>query len=486
MIKRVYCFLIIIFIVQFLFSQSEQNDSYYISDMGFDYEISNNLNWGYGEPVITIVIPDSPAEKAGLKPNDIIMEINGVATFLRQEELLEDLLFNRSTKNNIDLTIRNFGNSFVSKSITNKVIPDTQLSERDLAIICAPYDFENSRAEKFTVPIKIKSLNNDDVDYSDFYSFDFENKTIKSEAKQIIIDIMTEKGLKYDSTNPDFHIDLSYSYKKQEESKNNKLQTTNIKSNNEENVKRFLFKENETVVFPVTYSELNEEYLGQISLIFYEKNIIKNGEKTKIWEANISEFFAEDIKLNLFFDTYIPLMLMAYPYVSDCNSITYEFEKRNFLYTGIQYHSMNFPLISNVDINSPAYKSGIRRNQTITKVQKRKICQNLDELLFDINLFQDNTKELRYEEGFNNDNLNSSTNRFCKQDEEKELTKIFKNRNYNTVFSYIYDYNKFINPKYDGIIEFEMEDKNRKYKRLVKAENKQENIIRILNYDRQQ
>ncbi len=34
---------------------------------GITFEISNNPNWGYGEPVVLSVEPYSPAEKAGIK-----------------------------------------------------------------------------------------------------------------------------------------------------------------------------------------------------------------------------------------------------------------------------------------------------------------------------------------------------------------------------------------------------------------------------------
>ena len=43
---------------------------------GFAFEISNNPNWGNGEPVVINITPGSPAERAGLKLNDIILEVN--------------------------------------------------------------------------------------------------------------------------------------------------------------------------------------------------------------------------------------------------------------------------------------------------------------------------------------------------------------------------------------------------------------------------
>ena len=52
-------------------------------NLGFRFEISNNPNWGENEPVVVEVTPGSPAARAGLKLNDIILEVNGNGTFLK-------------------------------------------------------------------------------------------------------------------------------------------------------------------------------------------------------------------------------------------------------------------------------------------------------------------------------------------------------------------------------------------------------------------
>ena len=52
-------------------------------NLGFSFEISSNSNWGEHEPVIRSIVPGSPAAKAGLKINDIIMEVNGKGTYLK-------------------------------------------------------------------------------------------------------------------------------------------------------------------------------------------------------------------------------------------------------------------------------------------------------------------------------------------------------------------------------------------------------------------
>ena len=78
--------------------------------LGFSYEFSNNKNWGKDKPVIMKVYPNSPAEKAGLKQNDIIERINGA----RIEEISPDdvdSLISDPEVREVRLTIHNFSSN---------------------------------------------------------------------------------------------------------------------------------------------------------------------------------------------------------------------------------------------------------------------------------------------------------------------------------------------------------------------------------------
>lgn len=74
--------------------------------LGITYDISQSDHWGKSKPVITSVIPYSPAELAGIKTNDLIIAIDGVQTTDISPEEIGEML-NPAGKNEVLLTIGN-------------------------------------------------------------------------------------------------------------------------------------------------------------------------------------------------------------------------------------------------------------------------------------------------------------------------------------------------------------------------------------------
>ena len=96
-------FLIVFILVGGLFAQNVDNNS---CSLGFTFEISNDKSWGFSEPVIVHIIPGSPAEKAGLKLNDIILSVNENGTYLKSSQTIMSW-FNQDP-HTMHLAIRNF------------------------------------------------------------------------------------------------------------------------------------------------------------------------------------------------------------------------------------------------------------------------------------------------------------------------------------------------------------------------------------------
>src|SRR5690554_8092678 len=81
---------------------------------GFALEISDDKSWGYKEPVVVEITPGSPAERAGLKINDILLSVNHNGTYLKSYQTI--MSWFNINETDITLAIRNFEHSF--KEIT--------------------------------------------------------------------------------------------------------------------------------------------------------------------------------------------------------------------------------------------------------------------------------------------------------------------------------------------------------------------------------
>lgn len=126
------CF-ILFYLVLFGFSLNAQGydkNCYY----GITFDISKNPNWGFGELVITDVEPNSPADKAGIKVNDIIMEINGKATYLRDNQTIASWLFDEPEPK-VKFTIRNMSSYFKEYELNRLCVNVNSVSEKQLSEI---------------------------------------------------------------------------------------------------------------------------------------------------------------------------------------------------------------------------------------------------------------------------------------------------------------------------------------------------------------
>ena len=135
---------------------------------GISFEKSENRNWGYGELVITDVEPGSRAEQAGIRVNDIIMEINGQATYLRDNPTISEWLFD-NTDPIVKFTLRNIDTNFREYTLDRECIAVNSVDESYLANIFSFYSLEDTRQKNFTLPLKINPT--PDVDFTDYHTF---------------------------------------------------------------------------------------------------------------------------------------------------------------------------------------------------------------------------------------------------------------------------------------------------------------------------
>ena len=150
--RRIVSFIVLSFIVIQLNAQSAP----IICRAGFAFEISNNPNWGNGEPVVINITPGSPVERAGLKLNDIILEINEKGTYLKPHHTIKAWLLDND-KSDMEISIRNLETDFRTISFEKDCRSRNGIDESKLASVFSFYSLEDVQNRTFHIPMKITS-----------------------------------------------------------------------------------------------------------------------------------------------------------------------------------------------------------------------------------------------------------------------------------------------------------------------------------------
>jgi len=349
-------------------------------DLGITFEISNNPSWGYGEPVITSVQPFSPAEKAGLKVSDVIMEVNSTATYLRNFTTIANWLSD-ATDPEIKLTIRNLDTYFQEYTIQRICKSARSISEFNLATAYSFYSIENTNERAFSLPLKVDP--NINVDFSDYHTFDFIKEGGNVPEMDTYINYQFEKalvarGLKRTSNDPDILIQTYYTYEP-----NVKYNPSTFSKNTK--TWRYDPELREMVALPILSAEdPNAETKGQYTLElgvrFFDKKYIDKNKLTQIWDCNAREFLTDQFKMEDYAKIHAPLMLLQYPYSSAKSVAKYQVSFKTFNYTGLNYDTRDMTTIIDVDPGSPADLAGIRSGDVVVRINHVKFDSDLEGL----------------------------------------------------------------------------------------------------------
>lgn len=436
--------LILLFISTILSGINAQSKSR-LCDFGITFEISNNASWGYGEPVILSVEPFSPASKAGLQVGDIIMEVNGTATYLRNYPTIANWLLDASTSD-IKLTIRNVDTYFKEYTIQRDCKSVNALSEFHLADAYAFYSLEDTNERAFSLPLKIEP--NPNVDFSDYHTFDFLpeetsvpdiDNYINSQIEKALI----SRGLVRSSQDPDIIVQTYYSYqpntKYNASSRNKSLYSWRYDSDSQEMIKLPILSADDT------NAEAKGQYILELGVRFFDRKHISKEKMTQIWDARSREFLTEDYDIQEYARLHAPLLLMQFPYSSAKTSAKYVVSKKGFNYTGMNFDSKDIAKITDVDINSPAYEAGVRAGDRVLKIGNTPFAYSNKDMENGYKRFIVESMPLRNPKtrfidakGFP-DCMYWSLNRY------PEVAELFTKQSiYTPCFSYLYAFNKYV------------------------------------------
>lgn len=427
---------------------------------GISFEKSENKNWGYGELVITDVEPNSPAEAAGIKVNDIIMEINGKATFLRDNVTIAEWLFDNPDPV-VTFTIRNVDTYFKEYTLNRECITVNSVDEHYLATFFSLYSLEDTRQQTFTLPLKVNPT--PEIDFTDYHTYNFyddgivDNSPIDIKIKALLEESLQKAGLKKDTENPDIWVNVFYEYAA------NPHFTGMVDPSTSGSALRFNTETKQMVKLPIyNIDELNYnikgQYIAKLGFVFYDKKNIDSAKYTQLWECNIEDYLSANYSLEEYAKFHIPLMMMQYPYSEIKSDSKYFVSFSRYNYTGIYYDADEMSMINDVDEDSPAFAAGIRPGYKINKLNGRNFDFTKNEITNGYRYFLEETKSYR-----------DSSTKFIGTDGYgdymywnagyyTDIAKQFKKNEYVTNFSYLYDFAKYVNPKYNGVMTIEAWD----------------------------
>ncbi|MGV8963181.1 MAG: PDZ domain-containing protein [Candidatus Saccharimonadaceae bacterium] len=453
--RRIVSFIILSFLVLHINGQSTST----ICRAGFAFEISNNPNWGNGEPVIINITPGSPAERAGLKLNDIILEINNNGTYLKSHQILKSWLLDNDKKD-IEISIRNLETDFRTTKFAKDCRSSEGIDESKLAPVFAFYSLEDVQNRTFHIPMKINT--NTKAVFSDYQTFDFApaqdgTPEIDARISTIFERVLKERGLKRDKNDPDIIIQTFYSYQSNSAFDSNSLIQTKEVAN-----WRFDIKNNKMVKLPLfspTEVVNNQQvpYFLEFGYRFYDRKYIDPGVMVQIWECEVKERVKSNYGLENYLEINLPLILLKYPYPGNMNLGTYEVNFLQYNYTGLNYDIKNLSKVAYVEPNSPAAEAGIKTGDKIKSIQGIKLNSDLKALTMSYRRFIVETMDLRNPNTRYTDTNGYKDCMFWEIGNYNQVEKALNKKSYQTAFTYLFNFNQYIDWNTPNTLSIEIE-----------------------------
>lgn len=427
---------------------------------GITFEFSKNPSWGFGELVVTDVEPNSAAEQSGIKVGDIVMEINGKATYLRDNQTIAEWLF-KEIDPMVKFTIRNVNTYFKEYTIERKCINSNAISERDLSSIFSFYSMEDTNHQRFILPVQVEP--NPEVTYNDYRTYDFSQaKSDSPEVDNMIMSILDRElqriGLTRDTSDPDIIVQSYYYYYS-----NPKYTGLNVDASHHSKIWRFDVQKQKMVLLPIfdpKESTMGEksQYIVEFGMSFYDRKYVNPPQMTQIWDCNIKDHLSSKYSLEEYIKIHTPLMLMQYPY-SEFKSVgMYDAKFNRYNYTGLYFDANDLSRIKDVDPDSPAFRAGLREGYTIKKINGKKLEHTWESISEGYKQFIGETMKYRDESTRFTNAEGYPDCMFWSKPYYNDIANEFSKAAYQTLFSYLYDFQPYVNNKPADKIVFEVWD----------------------------
>ena len=459
--KRFVFLLVILNSSLFAFSQA---NSMMVCPYGFTFEISMQKNWGYLQPVVLSVTPNSSADAAGLRINDIIESINGKPTTGENIETIITWLQNSNAQ--IQLTISNLKSIRQNRAIDKICHLNNSISEKDLASVYSFYSLEDVQTHAFTCPFKTTVHPESNLILYTTFGFtapDPNNLELEKTINAAIQKSLEEKGLKYSRNNPDLIVQTYYSHAANPNFRNNP-QSEKLPVVNRYNVQTRSMEKLPIYYNPLIHTNQAKFFLKLgVRLIDNKKN-----NNLPVWECEADELLQSNYTLSDYAEFHIPLMFTQYPYPKSKETAQFFYARYKYNYTGIHYNMNNMKEITEVNASSPAAQAGIQTGDVVEKINGIKFVNNIKtadnnykQFIYKTSPFRDPNTQFTNSEGFTRCMYWDKMKYALIQDE-------FKKPEFAAVFSYLFYFEPYINLSGTNIITYNIIRGNRKEEIRIK------------------
>ncbi len=447
-----------VFLFLLIGSVSAQN-SKITCNLGFAFEISNNKNWGYKEPVVVDIIAGSPAEQAGLKLNDIIMSVNKKGTYQKSYQTVMSW-FNEN-ESEINIAIRNFEHAFKEISFRKDCRHVNAIKEVQIAPVFAFYSLEDVQDRSFIMPITTKS--NEKALFHNYRSFGFApldetTRELDERINAIFIRSLTAMGLAYDPKDPDLIIQTYYSFES-----NPMFKSDSPTYGNYQPVWRYDMRNSRVIRVPL-YDPSEGVRIDDIAYElefgyrFHDRKYMGAGELTLVWESEVRERVSGHYTLLDYLELNLPLMLLKFPNPGNKVFGTYQVKYLKYNYTGIGYDMDDLRTVVSVDAGSPAAVAGIRPGDVVVNIQGQDFGHTSQSLTEGYRRFIRETMSLRDKSTRYTDSNGFNECMFWDVSNYRQVSEaIVNNRRYSAVFSYLFNFNQYIDWNTPASINIEVE-----------------------------
>ncbi len=269
---------------------------------------------------------------------------------------------------------------------------------------------------------------------------------------------LSELGLKRDREDPDFIIQTFYGYQN-----NPMFKTDSPTRGTYSGTWRFDTRNNRMVKIPV-YDPTQPIRIDDVmydlefGYRFYDRKFTEPGKPMLVWESEVKEKLSDNYGLLEYLEMNLPLILRKFPNPGNLEKATYHVKYSRYNYTGINYDLNDLKTIVSIDAGSPAARAGVKAGDVVVKVQDQSFNHDAKSLTASYRRFiaetmkyRDQTTKYTDSNGFQNAMYWDITHY---SDVAKEIND---KKRYKSGFSYLFNFNQYIDWNTPNTLNFEVE-----------------------------